>query len=234
MARKKASKANRGYGQFCPVAKAAEVFAERWTPLVLRELISGSSRFSELQRGVPLMSPSLLSRRLRELEDAGVVEKRKGRGRGFEYHLTEAGEGLRLVVLSLGEWGHRWARSEVTEEDLDAGLLMWDVRRRVDLSAAPPAGTVVLFDISGVPRAQRRYWLFFEREDEVELCLRPPGHDVDLTVETDIRTLVDVWMGHVALKAAVRDGSLVLTGPRSLVRGFPGWFALSVFASDER
>ncbi|MHC5212380.1 MAG: winged helix-turn-helix transcriptional regulator [Planctomycetota bacterium] len=239
MAKRKASTArgkrttSKGYGQFCPVAKAAEIFAERWTPLVLRELISGSCRFSDLQRGVPLMSPSLLSRRLRELEDAGLIEKHKGRGRGFEYGLTEAGEGLRDVIISLGEWGHRWTRSEVTRDDLDPGLLMWDVRRRVDLDSAPPPGTVVVFDIVGVPRAKRRYWLRFDRRDEVELCLKPPGHDVDLTVEADIRTLVDVWMGHVPLRSALKDGSLVLHGSRALVRGFASWFGLSVFAAGD-
>jgi DNA-binding HxlR family transcriptional regulator len=232
--KKRKKKNPKSYGQFCPVAKAAEIVAERWTPLVLRELISGSHRFSELQRGVPLMSPSLLSRRLKELVDAGVVEKRKPRrGPGFEYHLTEAGEELGPVILSLGEWGNRWARADVTKDELDPGLLMWDVRRRVNLEAAPAEGTVVEFDISGVPRVKRRYWLVFSEVDDVDLCMKHPGFEVDLTVAAPIRTLVDVWMGYQDLRAALREETLVLSGPRHLVRGFRHWFGLSVFAGAD-
>jgi DNA-binding HxlR family transcriptional regulator len=232
MAKKKAKKKKnpKSYGQFCPVAKAAEIVAERWTPLVLRELICGSHRFSDMQKGVPLMSPSLLSRRLKELIDAGIVEKRKGRGPGYEYHLTEAGEELQPVIMTLGEWGYRWAQADVTKDELDPALLMWDVKRRVNAEGAPPDGTVVEFDIAGVPRAKRRWWLVFGAGGEVELCMKNPGYEVDMTVEAEIRTLVDVWMGNEALKSALRDETLLLRGPRHLVRGFGDWFELSVFA----
>lgn len=222
----------KSYGQFCPVAKAAEVFAERWTPLVLRELVVGSRRFSDLQRGVPLMSPSLLSRRLKELVDAGVVERRAGRG-GPEYHLTEAGEELGPVIMGLGRWGQRWARSRVTAGDLDPNLLMWDVKRRVDRRRVPVERLVVEFELGGVPREHRRYWLVVSGDDdEVELCMKFPGYEVDLTVRADIRALVDVWMGYQPIREAVRAGRLVLEGPRALVRSFPDWFTLSPFAPD--
>jgi DNA-binding HxlR family transcriptional regulator len=229
MARKK------GYGQFCPVAKAAEVVAERWTLLVVRELLCGSRRFNELRQGVPLMSPSLLSQRLRELEDAGVVERRSSAsGSGSEYHLTAAGAELRPVVLLLGSWGSRWAQSEVRREDLDPGLLMWDIRRRADQSALPnDRRTVVQFDLSGVPMNKRRWWLVFER-GEVDLCLKDPGHEVDLLVSSHITTLTDVWVGHMELPRALRAESIRLEGPTRLVRSFRSWFTLSVFADTDR
>lgn len=220
----------KSYGQFCPVAKAAEVFAERWTPLVLRELLCGSHRFSEIQRGVPLMSPSLLTRRLRELEQAGLVEKRRAGGRGSHYHLTDAGFELQPVIMQLGQWGHRWAQAKVTRDELDPGLLFWDIRRRVDPSKAPDGQSVTEFVVRGVPRNQRRWWLVFEAGQSVDLCVVHPGFQVDLRVESDIKTLVDVWMGVVPLRAALRAGDLRLEGPRPLVRGFGQWFSLSVFA----
>jgi DNA-binding HxlR family transcriptional regulator len=145
-----------GYRQFCPVAKAAEIVAERWTPLVLRELLCGSRRFADLHRGVPLMSRALLTQRLRQLEDAGIVQSTpKARGRGREYALTQAGRELRPVIEQLGEWGQRWARSQLGREDLDPGLLIWDIHRRVNLDRLPERRVVVRFDFGGVPRACR-------------------------------------------------------------------------------
>ena len=146
----------KGYGQFCPVAKAAEIVAERWTPLVLRELLCGSRRFNDLHRGVPLMSRTLLAGRLERLEDAGIVRSAtRARGRGREYHLTAAGEELRPLIECLGEWGQRWARAQVGRGDLDPGLLMWDIHRRVNLEALPPERVVVRFDFRGVPATVR-------------------------------------------------------------------------------
>lgn len=226
----------RGYGQFCPVAKAAEIFAERWTPLVLRELLCGSRRFGDLHRGVPLMSRALLAKRLAELEDAGIIRSAPRRqGRGREYQLTAAGEELRPVIDRLGEWGQRWARAQIGAEDLDAGLLMWDIHRRLDLDALPSGRVVLRFDFRGAPatmRCPRTWWLVLDRP-EIDLCLKDPGFPVDLVVTADLRTLTRVWMGDVPLAGALRAGSIRLEGPPALVRAFPAWLRLSSFAGVE-
>ena len=169
----------KGYGQFCPVALAAEVLAERWTPLVVRELLCGSVRFNDLQRGVPRMSSALLARRLKELQFAGIVERRRNAAGAFEYHLTAAGRELFPVVEKMGLWAQRWLRHGLVDtENLDADLLMWDVRRNV-LTKSPPRTRryVVEFRLSGVPISRRRYWLVFERGG-VDLCYRNPGFEV--------------------------------------------------------
>jgi len=219
------------YGQFCPVAKAAEVVAERWTPLVLRELICGSSRFSELKKGVPLMSPSLLSQRLKELEYAGVIETRPASsGRGSEYFLTEGGEQLAPLIEGLGHWGKRWLKPEFEEGDLDPGLLMWDIQRRIDLSAAPDQPrTTIKFVINGVPANFRNWWVVYEHGD-TDLCMKDPGFEVDLYVTMPMRTAAEIWIGRTPIAQAVRDGDLTLDGSKNQVNAFHRWFALSVFA----
>jgi len=227
----------KGYGQFCPVAKAAEVFAERWTPLVLRELVCGSHRFSDLHRGVPLMSRTLLAQRLKQLENAGIVRSAaKPNGRGQEYFLTPAGEELQPLIDGLGEWGQRWARSQINPGDLDPGLLMWDIHRGINVERLPPKRVVVLFDFRGVPkhwRAVRYFWLILQRPD-IDLCLKDPGYEVDLVVDADLAALTKVWMGDVRLADAMRSELVRLTGPSALVRAFPGWLALSGYADVER
>lgn len=227
----------KSYGQFCPVAKACEIVAERWTPLVLRELLCGSTRFSELHRGVPLMSRTLLAQRLRELEDAGVVASApRARGRGREYQLTPAGEEVRSLIMGLGEWGQRWARRQIAADDLDAELLAWDVHRRLNVDRLPARRVVVRFDLRGVPRHQpgrKTWWLVLSRP-EVDLCLKDPGFEVDLTVDADLMALTRVWMGDVPLQDALRGGLIRPDGPRALVQAFPTWFGLSLFAGVER
>lgn len=218
----------KGYGQFCPVAQASEIVAERWTPLILRELIFGSQRFNDLRRGVPLMSPSLLSQRLADLELAGVVERRSGEAGGSEYHLTEAGQALRPVIEMLGLWGHRWLQREVREDELDPALLMWDIRRCIDPGAvAAEKRTVAQFELGGVPANKRRWWLVFDR-GEVDLCLKNPGYAVDLAIAAEIRDLVKVWMGGVPLRTALKTGAIRLEGARNVVRGFSQWFGVSM------
>ncbi len=227
------------YGQFCPVAKAAEVFAERWTPLILRELLHGSSRFSDLQRGVPLMSRTLLAQRLKELDRAGVLERRrKARGRGFEYRLTPAGEEFRPIVERLGMWGQRWARRQLESDgDYDTGLLMWAIRRGIHVDRLPRRRLVVFFEFRGVPRSARRghrsWWLVLSKP-EVDICLKDPGGEVDLKVKADLRTLTRAWLGDLPLEAALQSGQVRLEGPRELVRAFPAWLALSPLASVPR
>jgi len=226
----------KGYGQFCPVAKAAEIVAERWT-LVLRELVCGSHRFSHLHRGVPLMSRTLLAQRLAQLEDAGIVRSApRTKGRGREYFLTPAGEELRPVIERLGEWGQRWARSHVSADDLDPGLLMWDIHRRVNIDRLPDRRVVVRFDFRAVPktvRGQTTFWLILERED-VDVCLKDPGFETDLVVNADLAALTKAWMGDVELADAMRAGLVRIEGPSALARAFPGWLALSGFANVER
>lgn len=222
----------KGYGQFCPIAKASEVVGERWTPLVLRELFCGSRHFNELRRGVPLMSPSLLSQRLKSLERAGIIARGREGGR-TSYTLTQAGEDLWPVIESLGAWGQRWARSQLQAGDLDAGLLMWDIRRHVDARQLPDRRVVVAFEFSDVEGEAGSYWLLAEDAD-VELCLKDPGYDVDLLVVSDLRTLTHVWLGHLPVDAVVADGRVELVGDRELRDGFRRWFALSPLARLER
>ncbi len=225
----------RGYGQFCPVALAAEILAERWMPLVVRELLCGSVRFNDLQRGVPRMSSALLAHRLKQLQFGGIVERRRGKGRGFEYHLTQAGRELFPVIEKMGLWAQRWLRHDlVNAANLDPDLLMWDIRRNVVRKATPRHGRyVVEFRLCGVPISRRRYWLVFER-GVVDLCYRSPGFDVDLFVEASLRVLTQIWLGHLPLDQAIRDGRLRLDGLRSDMRAFRSWFALNMFAPAGR
>jgi DNA-binding HxlR family transcriptional regulator len=210
----------RGYGQFCPLAMAAEVFAERWTPLVLRELLYGHTRFNELRRGVPLMSPSLLSQRLKQLQFAGLVTRTRGADGGWDYRVTEAGEQLRPVVEGLAAWGLRWLQHQTPERNLDVALLMWDLRRNLTRHVVPPERrTVIEFRFAGVPSAKRLWWLVFE-EDEVDLCIKRTGFDIDLRVDTDVKTLTDVWMGQLKLQHAIDSGALRLEGDREHVNLF--------------
>jgi DNA-binding HxlR family transcriptional regulator len=226
----------KGYGQFCPVSRAAEILAERWTPLVVRELLCGSVRFNDLQRGVPRMSPSLLSRRLKDLEHAGIIERRRAKkGRGWEYHPTDAGRELMPIVEGMGFWAQRWVREDlVAEENLDPDLLMWDVRRCVSVEGMPDDRRfVVQFEFPDMPSNRRRYWLVFD-QGEADLCLKYPGFEVDLEVSCPVRALVEVWLGHVSLDRALREKRLRIEGSRQDARKFRDWFALSIFAEAGR
>jgi DNA-binding HxlR family transcriptional regulator len=216
----------RGYGQFCPVAQAAEVITERWTPLVIRELLSGSHRFNDIQRGVPLMSPALLTKRLKNLELCAIIERRSLAGGGHEYHLTQAGEELRPWVELMGVWGQRWVRRPVTPEEADPALLMWDMRRSINVEQLPDKRVVVRFDFRGAPKGKRSWWLVLERP-EPDLCLRDPGFGVALTVRTDAVTMASVWVGDLDVAGAIRSRLIVLEGPSRLRRAFPSWLSLS-------
>ena len=219
-----------GYGQFCPIAQAAQILAERWTPLLLRELILGSTRFNDLRRGVPLMSSSLLAQRLRSLEQAGVIERRlAASGRGFEYHLTDAGRELRPLIMLMGEWGARWARSRLEPDDLDVTLLMWDMHRTVRPERFPQQRVVVAFEFTGVPHNKSRWWLVSEG-DGADLCLTDPGHEVDLYLFTDLRTMTAIWTGDLPLDSALASGALEAQGPAHLRRRLKDWLGLSAFA----
>ena len=216
----------RRYGQFCPVAQAAEVIAERWTPLVIRELLSGSRRFNDIQRGVPLMSSALLAKRLKTLELCGIIERRSLVGGGHEYHLTQAGEELRPWVEMMGVWGQRWVRRPVSPEEADPALLMWDMRRSINVERLPDKRVVVRFDFREAPKGKRSWWLVLARP-EADLCLHDPGFEVGLTVRTDAVAMASVWVGDLDLLGAIRTRLIMLKGPSHLRRAFPSWLSLS-------
>jgi DNA-binding HxlR family transcriptional regulator len=216
------------YDQFCPVSRGAEIFAERWTPLILREMLNGSHRFSELQLGLPTISRNLLTQRLGALAAAGIIERRRPeRGRGFRYHLTAAGEGLRPVVEALGAWGYRWGGSDVPPEQLDPVLLMWFIRRRVRLQAfRRTTRTVIRFDFR---RSRRSFWLVIEPPG-IDLCFTDDGYVPELVVDADLRVLTTVWLGRVRLADAITAGSIRLDGAEDARNLFARWFGLSPFA----
>src|SRR5688500_17418139 len=166
------------YGQFCTVARGAEVLGELWTPLVVRELLCGSKRFNDIHRGVPRMSATLLTQRLRKLEELGVIERRRHPG-GWEYHLTPAGEELRPVIVGLGHWGARWIGSRLKPTQLDAGFLMWDIRRFAQMDKFPAGRTVVHFTFPDAPKGERQWWLVVENKT-ADLCRDDPGHEVNV------------------------------------------------------
>jgi DNA-binding HxlR family transcriptional regulator len=209
-----------GYGQFCPVAKTSELLCERWMPLILRELMCGSRRFSEIQRGVPLISPALLSKRLRQLESAGVID-RTPTGHGSDYALSEAGWELYPIIEAMGVWGQRWARSRYTPDELDPALLMWDMRRMLQPGGLRNRRTVIEFRFRRAPAGKSTYWLVVD--DGIDLCLVDPGQPVDLVVRAELRALTEVWMGDRTMQDALDASGVELEGPRALVRCFPEW-----------
>jgi DNA-binding HxlR family transcriptional regulator len=216
------------YGQFCPMAKAAEILCERWSLVVVRELVAGSRHFNDLRRGVPLMSPTLLSRRLRQLEAAGVVARVRD-GRGVAYELTDAGKELAPLVVMMAKWGSKWVRRRLSGDDLDAGLLMWDIRRTVDSSRFPDRRVVVHFRFPDAPRGKREWWLISQRQS-VDLCLEDPGFDVDLVLEAPLHVMTAIWMRDITFDAAIRAFDISVTGERSLARSLPQWLGASNLA----
>jgi len=213
--------------QFCPVSRGADIFAERWTPLIVRELLNGSHRFNELQLGLPRISRNLLTQRLASLTRAGVIERRPATpGRGFIYHLTPAGEELRPVVEALGAWGYRWGGTDLPSGRLDPVLLMWFIRRRVQVQALRRAQTVIRFDFR---RPRRSFWLRIE-PPAVDLCFTDEGFDVELAVEADLVALTAVWLGRLSLADAIAAGSVRLDGDDDARPLFGRWFGLSPFA----
>lgn len=223
----------RGYGQYCPLSLAVELLGERWTILVVSRLLGGCRRFNEIHRGVPRMSATLLAQRLAQLQHAGLVERcGKSTGRGYEYLLTEAGRDLEPIVMGMAAWGQRWARDMVTD-DLDPGFLAWSMHQRLDIEAMPAGRTVIEFDFTGAPRDCRRFWLV-NTDGVVEMCLKHPGYEVDLTVFSDLRRFVETWRGFRPLRDEIATGRIRLEGPSHLRRAFPKWLRLHVLAGHPR
>jgi DNA-binding HxlR family transcriptional regulator len=226
----------RGFGQFCPVAVACEVFAQRWTPLVLRELFAGATHFNEIHRGIPLISRPLLVRRLRELEAAGVITRvRPATGRGHRYFVTDAGNEFRAIVEGLGAWGQRWT-VRVDLQNLDPGFLMWNMRRRIATDNLPLQRVVARLKFSGPATAYRgpmMFWLVLDRR-QVDLCVDDPGFEVDLYVDADVAAMAKVWLGDLTFESVCRSGQVRMTGPQHLIKAFPSWLMLSRFASVPR
>lgn len=215
------------YGQFCPVALAAEVLAERWTPLVVRELLCGSTRFNELQRGLSRISAATLDARLKKLQLAGIVQRDPA---GGAYTLTEPGRALFPIIEGMGLWAQHWLRHDMVEDrNLDPDLLMWDIRRTVTTAPIDQQRKVIEFRLAGVTARKQRYWLVRD-PGETDLCYRDPGFALDLAVATPLRVLTAIWLGHLSLKAALTDGSLRLEGAQAEQRAFRDWFSLSPFA----
>ncbi|MDX5360156.1 MAG: helix-turn-helix transcriptional regulator [Alphaproteobacteria bacterium] len=223
-----------GYRQFCPVAMAAEILCRRWTMVLVRELVAGSTRFNDLKRGVPRMSPTLLSQRLRELEAAGIVHRSPVRGEPgvYEYLLTDSGRDLMPVVEAFGIWGQKWVESDLTLENLDPSLLMWDMRRNLDPSPLPAGRTVVQFCYPELPSAKRFWWLVVDPTGEVDLCSTDPGFEVDLYVTTDLRTMTAIWMGLTTVGKA--DARIAFDGRRDVADTMQQWLGLSPFARERK
>jgi DNA-binding HxlR family transcriptional regulator len=225
-----------GYKQFCPVAMAAEVLCTRWTVVLLRELIAGSTRFNDLRRGVPRMSPALLSQRLKELETAGIIAREaSASARGiFEYRLTPAGQELGPIVEAFGMWGQRRIKSDLPLRNLDVQLLMWDMRRNLSTTPMPRRRNVIQFVYAELPAAQRSWWLIVDPKQGVDLCSVDPGFDVDLYVSVDLRTMTAIWMGLDTVRAAVGRNRMILTGDRGIASAMQAWLRLSPFAKEKK
>ncbi len=219
----------KSYGQFCPIAKAAEVISERWTILLLRDLMMGSCRFNDLRRGVPQMSPALLVKRLQTLSEHGLVVRRQPTGsQGWEYHITDAGRELQPLIELLGRWGQRWVRSKFTSDELDPGLLMWAIHRHFPRDYRPSRRIVVSIDITDVTRLAH-WWVVVDKRG-VDLCLDNPGYEVDIALCTKLATLTRIYLGDISFSNAIASGKLTATGARELIRTLPTWFARSKFA----
>ncbi|MCB2100083.1 MAG: helix-turn-helix transcriptional regulator [Rhodobacterales bacterium] len=221
------------YNQFCPIAKATEILGEKWTILILRELLMGGRRFNTLQRGLGDISPALLTGRLKTLEDWGMVIRRRIPGqKGYEYFPTAACEALLPVLFALGEWGMVWARNTLTEEDFDVELLMLYLERSIDVTKIPGAETVIKFRFSDM--TDQRDWWIIANPERAEVCIKDPGKDVNVYFNCSVRTLSEVWMGDRTYRDAIKAGALSVDGDAFLTRNVSTWLRASVFGESPR
>lgn len=224
------------YGQFCPVAMAAEVLCTRWTMIVLREMIAGSTRFNDLRRGVPRMSPALLSQRLKQLEDAGVIQRVRVRGATdiYEYQLSKAGRELQPLIEGFGVWGQRWVETRATLRNLDPQLLMWDMRRNLDPTPMPERQSTIQFLYPEVSQPHGTWWLIVAPGAPVDLCSVDPGFEVDLCVTSDLKTMTAIWMGLDTVRDAARSRRVRFDGDKRLAATMQSWLGLSPFAKEKK
>jgi DNA-binding HxlR family transcriptional regulator len=221
------------YGQFCPVAKATELLGEKWMLLILRELLLGSHRFNEFQRALSRISPSLLTKRLKQLEAAGVIVRKTQQDRkGYEYFLTPAGKELTPIIEHMAVWGMRWARSQLNDDELDVEFLMWDIQRRLQTDQLPDGETILCFIFDDLTK-YKSWWLVV-RDDEVDLCTENPGLDIDLYVRSSVRTLVEIWEGDIEIKSALRKELLKTQGSRQLAKTMSDWLGISLYSHVHR
>lgn len=218
----------RGYGQFCPIAKASEIVSERWTILILRELGAGSDNFNDIRRGLPLISPTLLSNRLKTLEKHDIV-RREQNNKAVRYKLTAAGEELTQIIWQLGTWGHRWVRTDLGEEDLDPSMLVWDIHRTIDTTFFTEALTVIRIEFTDYT-SQFHFWWIVIRDADADVCLKDPGYEVDLNISTDLRSLTAAWMGHSTLNKEIKAERIRLTGSSQLKRHINKWLGTNYYA----
>src|SRR6266545_807750 len=204
------------YAQFCPIAKTAEVFGDRWTAIIMRELCFGTRAFGELLSAAPLISRTVLAQRLKQLADAGVVYiEPKPKGKGHLYRLTPAGEDFRPIVELMSVWGQRWGQGLIGPDDLDTKMLVWGMRRQIDPAEIPAQGFVIRFDFRGIPKSNRspRYWWLVLRPEDIEVCLKPPpGRDVDIVIAAELMSFTRVWLGYAGLVAALESGQISING----------------------
>jgi len=216
------------YGQFCPIAKASEIIGEKWTILIIREILMGSTRFSELQRGLGSISPTLLTRRLQGLEDAGLIYRKKASGqRSHEYFPTPSCQDLLPILLSLGDWGMKWARSNLRAHEYDVELLMLYLQRSIQPANLPPTETIIKFRFTDM--TDKADWWIIVNDDEAEVCDKDPGREVDVYFTTTVQTMTDIWMGRGSYRTAKRDETLSIIGNSSLVNNVSGWMENCVF-----
>lgn len=217
----------RRYGQFCPVAKTAEIFCPRWNALILRNITWGAHRFSDIQRGVPMMSPTLLSQRLRELEREGIVA-RDADGPGSGYHLTDAGRDFAPLIEAMGVWGQRWSRRKLDDGEVDLDLLLWGLELSVDPAALGPRG-VVRIEFTDVP-PNKRFWWYLCENGRTQLCIDDPGGETDLYLAVTVETLIQVYRGDLPLQTAVAEERLEVIGERAARDALAAWLNLSPLA----
>lgn len=221
----------KNYGLFCPLAMACEVIEPRWTLLILAEMWAGASRFNELRRGVPGISPTLLSKRLKEMEKHGLVERVEDPAKGtVDYIRTTLAIELEPAITLLGEWAYRNVEAKVALDDLNLDYLMWNLRRTIDQSALPPRRVVVRFRFTDVRESQSTYWLIAKPGTAVDLCMTDPGFDVGLFVEAESRALAAVWMGYSSFPAVIAEDKVFLTGEPRLIRTIDRWIVKCEYA----
>lgn len=221
------------YGQFCPIAKATEILGEKWTILIVREILVGARRFNEIQRGLGDISPALLTARLKTLEEQGMIARRKLSGlKGFEYHPTEAAQSLLPVMFALGEWGMCWARHTLVDDDFDVDLLMLYIERSIDPAKLIGDEAVIRFKFTD--RKDQPDWWVVVKGGQVETCLKDPGRDVDVFLGCTLRTMHDVWMGDRTYKDAIKSGDLNVQGDPALTRNIASWLRPSMFGESPR